>query len=130
MMSQKSRAFLVLAGIFDVIALTLLANDKTAGASASVMGGFASLILVYFTDEKSPAAQSRIGQPPANSGTGLTHLEYNVLVAELARIDQQIEETKKFIAAAQDRKTEQSAEVTLADLQNERYDIEAKLRGT
>jgi len=127
-MRQRSKALLVLAGVFDVTALTLLINEEAAGAGASVMGSIASLILIYYTDAKSTLAPNRSRQLPDHMGARLHPAEYDALVAELARIDQQIEQTKKVIVAAEDRDTERTAEMTLADLENERYDIEAKLR--
>ena len=126
-MNNDTKELLLLAILLASVSVLLVFVDDTNTAGALGLGSFVWLLAAYGTNRDESPAQQAIVRLPARMPVYLPASQRNELTSMLARIDQQMEQAKAVIAAARDSATKLRAQVTLAEMENARYEVEGKL---
>jgi hypothetical protein len=127
-MNKDTAELLLLAALFAAasVILAFMAETNVAGAAGS--GSAVWLCFAGFVHRQQSLARHAIPLLPATLRQSIRPAHRNALVVTLARLDQRIERAQAVLAAIKNGDTKLRAEVSLADLENARYEVEGELK--
>ncbi len=129
-MNKDTVELLFLAALFAAASVVLAFTDETNVAGAAGLGSLVWLCFAGFVQRQESIARHAIPLLPATLRRPIGPAHRNALVGTLARLDQRIERAHAILSAIENGDTKLCAEVSLADLENARYEVEGDLKAS